>query len=124
MDIVANRRSKLQHIIDTQFGGVDANFIKKTGINQGELSGLLKKKSFGEKKARNIEKQANLSAGYLDMPIDNDKFSEEKTELLRLYDNISDNLKHALVEQARALYNVSPKNPDERPPLTPPKAPR
>lgn len=66
-----NRRRQLRRWIDTRFGGVQAEFIKSTNdgdsqINQGELSGLLGTKSFGERRARNLEKQAKMPAGYLD----------------------------------------------------------
>jgi len=42
------------------------SFIDKTGINQGELSALLKNKSFGEKKARKLETDAGMPAYWLD----------------------------------------------------------
>lgn len=64
--VVACRRRRLGEWIDTHFGGVQAEFVAATGINQGELSGLLRTKSFGEKKARSLECQAKMPAGYLD----------------------------------------------------------
>lgn len=60
------RREKLRKWIDEHCEGSQAKFVEMTGINQGELSGLLKNKSFGEKKARNLEQQANMPAFYLD----------------------------------------------------------
>lgn len=63
---VAIRRRKLREWIDTHHAGVQASFVAKTEINQGELSGLLKNKSFGEKRARAIEKLAGMPPGYLD----------------------------------------------------------
>lgn len=65
-DVVARRRRKLKAWIDDHFKGVQAAFVDRTGINQGELSGLLKTKSFGEKKARALEKQAGMPQGWLD----------------------------------------------------------
>lgn len=65
-DVVARRRRNLKAWIDTHFRGVQAAFVEHTGINQGELSGLLKAKSFGEKKARALEKQAGIPFGWLD----------------------------------------------------------
>ena len=120
MDIVTNRRLKLQHLIDTAFGGSQASFIAKTDINQGELSGLLRNKSFGEKKARKIEQQAGVNSGYLDSPIGEGALDQNKAELLAIYDKLPANLKRTIVEQASALYNAvsNKENEDERPALT------
>ena len=68
-----NRRVQLRRWIDRHFAGLQADFIKSTNdgttqINQGELSGLLASKSFGEKRARRLEQQAKMPAGYLDQP--------------------------------------------------------
>ena len=65
------RRRQLRQWIATRFDGVQAEFIKSTfdgntQINQGELSGLLSSKSFGEKRARRLEEQAKMPRGYLD----------------------------------------------------------
>ncbi len=62
---VARRRQRLQQWIDDRFNGKQADFVRATGINQGELSGLLKEKSFGEKRATSIEQAAEMPAGYL-----------------------------------------------------------
>jgi len=62
---VARRRQRLQQWIDERFHGKQADFVRATGINQGELSGLLKEKSFGEKRAHSIEQAAGMPAGYL-----------------------------------------------------------
>lgn len=69
-DVVMNRRKNLQKWIDVHYGGIQADFIDFTGINQGELSALLRNKSFGEKKARKIEEQAKMPLYYLDSSID------------------------------------------------------
>ena len=66
-----NRRLQLRKWIEQHFGGSQALFIAATNngekqINQGELSGLLRDKSFGERRARSLEKQAGMPAGYLD----------------------------------------------------------
>ncbi len=60
------RRAKLREWIDQYHNGVLAGFAAVTEINQGELSGLLRDKSFGEKKARSIEKKAGMPPGWLD----------------------------------------------------------
>lgn len=65
------RRRQLRQWIAMHFDGVQSEFIKSTNdgttqINQGELSGLLSSKSFGEKRARRLEEQAKMPRGYLD----------------------------------------------------------
>lgn len=73
--VVATRRGRLKKWIDDNFYGSQVAFINDCAlrdhhINQGELSGLLKEKSFGEKKARSLEGIAKMPAGYLDTPLD------------------------------------------------------
>lgn len=65
-EIVALRRRRLQEIIDLKFDGKQSKVVSDTGINQGELSGLLNRKSFGEKKARSLEAMLGLPSMYLD----------------------------------------------------------
>lgn len=67
-DIVEARRRRLREWIALHHGGVQKAFIDATGINQGELSALLKDKSFGEKRARSIERMAHMPPGYLVSP--------------------------------------------------------
>lgn len=72
---VLNRRKKLRAWIDANCGGAQVDFITQCAnrayeISQGELSGLLRAKSFGEKKARAIERGAGMPTGYLDSPVD------------------------------------------------------
>ena len=62
---VATRRARLQRWIDERHDGSQASFAAASGINQGELSGLLKRKSFGEKRAASLEFAAGMPAGYL-----------------------------------------------------------
>ncbi|KIA81846.1 hypothetical protein QR66_02340 [Chromobacterium piscinae] len=66
MDIVQNRRARLRSWIGINCGDSQARFIAQTGINQGELSALLRTKSFGEKKARALEELAGMPKGWLD----------------------------------------------------------
>lgn len=77
--IVTNRRKNLAKWIHLMYEDSQARFIDDTGINQGELSGLLKSKSFGEKEARNLEKQARMPDLYLDQP---DEEDSETTSLV------------------------------------------
>ncbi|WP_156804281.1 hypothetical protein [Rhodanobacter fulvus] len=64
--VVEGRRRLLREWINSRYAGVQAAFIQETGINQGELSGLLKTKSFGERRARKLEEQAGMPRFYLD----------------------------------------------------------
>lgn len=69
--IVQRRRAQLRRWINERCDGSQTAFIAstndgKTQVNQGELSGLLKSKSFGEKRARRLEVQAGMPSGYLD----------------------------------------------------------
>jgi len=62
-----NRRRQLQRWIDERFDGVQLRFIKATGINQGEISSLLRgAKGFGEKRARSLEEIAKMPTKYLE----------------------------------------------------------
>lgn len=61
-----NRRKNLASLIETSYKN-QADFIRKTGINQGHVSGLLNgKKTFGEESARKIEAIAGLPPMFLD----------------------------------------------------------
>lgn len=67
-DVVQERRRRLQAWIDQKFSGSRPDFLSFTKINSGELSGLLRTKSFGEKRAKEIERAANMPSGYLATP--------------------------------------------------------
>ncbi|KVC81418.1 hypothetical protein WI75_08715 [Burkholderia ubonensis] len=62
----ARRRARLAELIHLHFEDKQKAFIDLTGINQGELSSLLKDKSFGSVKARGIELAAGILSGSLD----------------------------------------------------------
>lgn len=73
-EIVAARRARLAEWIDRECGGSQTAFIaaaKTRGynVNQGELSALLKDKSFGENKAQTLEIQGAMPKGYLVHPL-------------------------------------------------------
>jgi hypothetical protein len=80
MDIQSNRRARLAQLIIDRYNGSQAGFVDATGANQGEVSALLRNKSFGEKKARKIEIDSGIPAGWLDIPID----GEGEKPLVRL----------------------------------------
>lgn len=60
------RRERLKALIAERYNGIQANMVRDTGINAGELSALMRNKSFGEKKARALEKQLGLPDKWLD----------------------------------------------------------
>ena len=66
MDTTALRRHNLRSWIQRIHNGEQVRFATETAINQGELSALLKNKSFGEKKARKIELSAGMPIMWLD----------------------------------------------------------
>ena len=61
-----NRRARLRQWIDERFGGSQAAFVVAHKLNQGEISSLLKDKSFGSVKARNLETLTGMPERYLD----------------------------------------------------------
>lgn len=66
MDIEEIRRNNLDRLIREQYK-TQAAFVQETGANQGEISTLLnKKRVFGERKARKLEKLAGLPEGWFD----------------------------------------------------------
>lgn len=78
-DIVTARRARLRAWIADHYQGVQRLFIDATGINQGELSGLLNAKSFGEKRARKLELQAGMPHNFLVSPLDDATRSADDT---------------------------------------------
>ena len=66
VNIAELRRRNLREWINRLHQGRQIDFVSATGINQGELSALLKNKPFGERKARKIEHSAGMPALWLD----------------------------------------------------------
>lgn len=62
-----NRRAQLRLWIDSHHDGSQADFVKTHNLNQGEISALLKDKSFGSVKARNLEAQVGMPERYLEL---------------------------------------------------------
>lgn len=65
-DVVAMRRERLKEVIKNKFDGKQTRLVEETGINAGELSGLLRTRYFGEKKARSLETALKLPRLWLD----------------------------------------------------------
>ncbi|WP_429562071.1 helix-turn-helix domain-containing protein [Paraburkholderia sp. MM6662-R1] len=67
MSTAEHRRERLRHLIDSRYKGRQVDFLKDSGESQSEISGILNgRKSFGEKKARKIERTLDLPEGWLD----------------------------------------------------------
>lgn len=64
--VVEVRRARLRKVIKERYKGVQANMVRDTGVNAGELSGLLKTRFFGEKKARTLECHLGLPNMWFD----------------------------------------------------------
>lgn len=118
---VARRRRRLKHWIDTRHDGIQSGFVSATGINQGELSGLLRAKSFGEKRARSLEQAAGMPAGYLDAsdgvaedstPI-SPSLSHDQQAILDLYAGMTREQRAAWETVGRAL-NKPPVKPHKK----------
>lgn len=60
-----NRRKRLRQWIDEHFSN-QAAFVAAHNLNQGEISSLLKDKSFGSVKARNLEAATGMPERYLE----------------------------------------------------------
>lgn len=63
-----HRADRLAQWINEHFEGVQAAFIAKFELHQGEISRILqKKRTFGERRARRLEIQAGIPKNWLDM---------------------------------------------------------
>ena len=62
-----NRRAQLKRWIDERHNGSQAAFVSAHKLNQGEISSLLKNKSFGSVKARNLEAQVGMPERFLEL---------------------------------------------------------
>lgn len=82
-DVVATRRARLRQVLNDRFDGKQTKFVEKTGINAGELSGLLRTRFFGEKKARTLEGQLGLPNGWLDGADENEAVVAEFAQAYR-----------------------------------------
>ena len=85
---IANRRARLRQWIDTHFGGSHTLFLASTNngekqMNQGELSALLRNKTFGERRARSLEAMAHMPPRYLDSPIDGEALAHSQATMAR-----------------------------------------
>lgn len=91
------RRKRLAQLIDEQYGGSQAKFIEETNENQGEVSALLKSKSFGEKKARKLEEKCGLPKHWLDGDLAPFEASEQAREVARAFDALSPALQESIM---------------------------
>jgi len=65
-EMASVRRARLKLVINERFDGSQARLVEAIGGNAGELSGLLRTRHFGEKKARALEMQLGLPQGWMD----------------------------------------------------------
>lgn len=100
-EIVKTRRERLRELIKKRFGGKQSRLVDDTGINAGELSGLLRTKHFGEKKARALEDQLGLPALWLDGEAKTP--AAEHGELLGLWEYLLPTQRQEMIEQMRPL---------------------
>lgn len=105
--IVATRRERLRQLINDRFDGRQTHFVEATGINAGELSGLLRTKHFGEKKARTLEAQLGLPNMWLDGEPEKPAVSDDSREILDLWPYLLPSQKEEVLKLARPLaeYN-------------------
>lgn len=96
MEIQDIRRRRLAKLIEETYGS-QAAFIEATNENQGEVSALLRDKSFGEKKARKIEKKCGLPAYWLDGDMAPLTASAQAREVARAFDSLSPELQNSLI---------------------------
>ncbi len=113
MDIQNVRRKNLEQLIREKYGH-QAGFIRATGINQGELSAILRGvKSFGEKKARKLEQDAGLLPGLLDRAvigspieaIDDSNPPSDSVQIRRVQFNVSASISGAIIDQQEVAGN-------------------
>ncbi|WP_136419953.1 hypothetical protein [Herbaspirillum sp. ST 5-3] len=96
MDIQDIRRARLAQLIQERYGS-QAQFIEQTNENQGEVSALLRDKSFGEKKARKLEKKCGLPAYWLDGDMAPISASTQAREVARAFDLLTPKQQGAVI---------------------------
>ena len=113
MDIQDIRRKNLERLIQEKYGN-QAGFVRATGINQGELSAILRgAKSFGEKKARKLEQDAGLQPGLLDhvvigsqiKAVDDSNPPSDSVQIRRVQFNVSAGISGAIIDQQEVAGN-------------------
>jgi hypothetical protein len=67
MEIQDIRRARLAQLIRERYDGSQARFVDETGEHQSEVSGLMRTKSFGERKARKLETKCQVPVGWFDI---------------------------------------------------------
>ncbi len=102
-----NRRARLRQWIDENFGGVQAAFVARHSLNQGEISALLKDKSFGSVKARNLEAKTGMPERYLDaMAGDEVASTPSEPTLPEALELVANALSSVPAEKRQALLGV------------------
>ena len=111
MNKVEIRRKRLKGLIDNKYQGVQANLLKdwakrnpKKEINQGELSLLLKNKSFGEKKGVSLAIGLRLREDYFENFDDDPNFIKIKNFLRENPELIENILAQCIETKKTSLY--------------------
>lgn len=114
MDKEKTRRTNLNALIEDRFNGKQASFVEATGANQGEISTLISgKRTFGERKARKLEKLANLPDGWLDrknigipiQAVDDDNPPADAVQIRRVKFNVSAGISGSVMDQEEVMGN-------------------
>lgn len=112
MGIQDIRRERLASLIQERYEGSQSLFVERTGENQGEVSALLRNKSFGEKKARKIEQKCNLPEGWLDLaPMESNVGPELLTPPkanVTAFDDIPPKDNYVQVPEAKVHFSAGP----------------
>lgn len=108
-DAAATRRVMLKKWIDEKFNGSQASYLDDIAkrdtekpLNQGELSALLKDKSFGEKKARKLEMQSNMPTRYLE----GEEISSQIAHLIKMRKEHPEIADYAIEEAIKEINSI------------------
>jgi len=104
--IMEARRSRLREWINAHHGGSQAAFVQATGVNRGELSSLLRSKTFGEGRAASLEQLADMPKGYLVFPLDGAEQAPVAVRLItRRFEDFGPKLRKLLCELGEAAQS-------------------
>lgn len=115
MDIEDIRRQNLEQLIRDRYKN-QAGFVRETGVNQGEISGLInKKRVFGERKARKLEKITGLPPGWMDQDhvrigtpvesVDDRSPPADAVQIRRVQFNVSAGISGTVIDQEEVQGN-------------------
>lgn len=108
MDIYIIRRTRLQELIDTKYGGSQADMSRATGIKAPHLNRWLSltspdRRPITEPSARNIEAKAGIPPGWLDAT---GNIIPDEAELSAMFLSLDQNDRALVLEQVRAIKKL------------------